>query len=66
MERRELGNGMKQSITIKEFDSKEFPDSRFTMATMDLPINTMVSDVPSMRRVGYWNGARLQEEMVDE
>jgi hypothetical protein len=40
------------------------PLERFTLASMDLPINTDVVDYRIHKRIGYWDGEKLVEDPV--
>lgn len=49
-------------IDVSSFDvDAKIEPERFTLASMDLPINTMVIDYRTQRVVGYWNGTDLSE-----
>ena len=54
-----------RTYTVKslEFDPV-IPPERFTLKSMDLPVNTAVVDYRIKRRVGFWNGEGLSESPV--
>ncbi len=50
---------------VKSFDvGVRIPPDRFTLKSMDLPINTPVVDYRISRIVGYWDGEGLSKEPV--
>ena len=50
---------------VKSFElGAEIPPERFTLKSMDLPINTAVVDYRIHRILGYWDGESLSEQPV--
>ncbi|NQT13663.1 MAG: hypothetical protein HQ582_13000 [Planctomycetes bacterium] len=51
---------------VERFDvSANIPSERFTLESMDLPVNTPVLDDRISYRIGFWNGEGLSENPVD-
>ncbi|MBA3312559.1 MAG: hypothetical protein M3552_15800 [Planctomycetota bacterium] len=49
--------------TVNELETDvDVPSERFTLASMDLPVNTAVVDYRINRIVGYWDGEGLSEK----
>jgi hypothetical protein len=52
-------------IAVKRFEvDSAVSEERFTMKSLDLPINTMVNDYRINRIVGYWDGENISPEPV--
>jgi len=52
-------------ITVKDVQiKKSFPPETFTLAGLNLPLNTEVSDYRISRRLGYWDGEKLVDDPV--
>jgi len=63
--REAMPSGLERTYVVKNFEAPATisPD-RFTLKSMDLPINTPAVDYRINRIVGYWNGEGLQEKPV--
>lgn len=61
--KRQDKNGlMDRQIEVRSVDTQpELKEDRFSLASFDLPINTMAIDYRTQRVVGYWNGTGLSE-----
>ena len=55
---------VKELITVLEAEEKEFPASHWTLAGMDLPRGTVISDYSKAERLGYWDGKKISKEFV--
>jgi hypothetical protein len=63
--RSDSSGGFEREYIVHEFDAAaEIPAERFTLAAMDLPINTAVVDYRISRRIGFWDGEGLSEDPV--
>lgn len=52
-------------FVVKAFDvDVSVPPDRFTLKSMDLPVNTPVIDYRIDRRIGYWDGEGLSERLT--
>lgn len=61
------GHGKVTTIEVSQFDLEaEIPDDRFTLASMDLPLNTAISDYRISRVVGFWDGAGISPTRVHD
>ena len=59
-------NTFHRDITVTSMEwPATIPDERFTLKSMDLPKNTAVVDLGSMRRIGFWNGEGLTKDPVN-
>ncbi len=57
--------GMEIRYTVQKFEIVDaISPERFTLASMDLPINTMINDYRINRIVGYWNGKEISPNPV--
>lgn len=63
--RDEPNESMRRRVTVKSFETgASIPPERFTLASMDLPMNTPVVDYRISRIVGYWDGEGLSPRPV--
>ena len=54
-----------RTITVQEFKvQKSSPPETFTLASLNLPLNAMVTDYRINRLVGYWDGEKLVDDPV--
>ena len=54
-----------RTVRITEIvHGKPIPPERFSLTSMDLPLNTSVSDFRTSRRAGFWDGEKLVEDPV--
>lgn len=57
--------GIDRTYIVKSFDfGAVIPAERFTLTTIDLPMNTMINDYRISRIVGYWNGEGISKNPV--
>ena len=54
----------KSVMTILEAEEKNFPESHWTLAGMDLPRGTVINDYSKAERLGYWDGKKISKEFV--
>ncbi len=53
-------------VTVKSFDvDQPIPAERFTMKSLDLPVNTMINDYRVSRIMGYWDGEKISTSPVE-
>ena len=50
--------------TLLEAEEKDFPESHWTLAGMDLPRGTVINDYSKAERLGYWDGKKISKEFV--
>lgn len=63
--RNEPGRWYRRKVTVKSFEvGKPIPAARFTMKSLDLPVNTMINDYRIKRITGYWDGEKLSTDPV--
>ena len=54
-----------RTITVQEFKvQKSFPPETFTLTSLNIPLNAMVTDYRINRIIGYWDGEKLVDDPV--
>lgn len=54
---------IRKEILLSVFEEKSsIADDRFALMSMDIPLNTVVSDYDASRRLGYWNGESIDPQ----
>ena len=56
--------GSKTVFTLLEADEKDFPESHWTLAGMDLPRGTEIYSHLESKSLGYWDGKKISKEFV--
>lgn len=63
--RKDNNHNLERQITVNSIElDANIDGERFTLASMDLPINTTVVDYRIQRTIGFWDGSGLSEDPV--
>lgn len=59
------GRKIEKRLTITSLDlAIPLSDNRFTLASLELPLNTAIVNYRLMRRIGYWDGVGVSKDPV--
>jgi len=59
------GRKIEKRLTATSLDlDTPLSDDRFTLASMELPVNTAIVDYRLMKRIGYWDGVGVSKDPV--
>jgi hypothetical protein len=52
------------NITVQSFKETPIPEERLELASISMPVNTMVNDDRINRIAGYWDGMKIVPDPV--